>query len=165
MEELTALPGVGRKPPTSSWGMCLFGQEGYVCDTHCIRITGGWVSLTVQGSPPGGTAAAPEHPAQGVQQLLPPAGPLRPGHLHCPVPRCEGCPWPGTATRPRLPKSNCSKAPRQMAQAFFCAGTHICRTLSYTVMEPNSREHRRHYGRTDKRMIQQLKANPAMLHP
>ena len=39
MEELTALPGVGRKTANLILGD-IFGQEGYVCDTHCIRITG-----------------------------------------------------------------------------------------------------------------------------
>ena len=38
MEELTALPGVGRKTANLILGD-IFGQEGYVCDTHCIRIT------------------------------------------------------------------------------------------------------------------------------
>ena len=31
-------------------------------------------------------------PPQGVQQLLPPDGALRPGYLHRPLPKCEGCP-------------------------------------------------------------------------
>ena len=39
MEELTALPGVGRKTANLILGD-IFGQEGYVCATHCIRITG-----------------------------------------------------------------------------------------------------------------------------
>lgn len=39
MEELTSLPGVGRKTANLILGD-IFGQEGYVCDTHCIRITG-----------------------------------------------------------------------------------------------------------------------------
>ena len=39
MEELTALPGVGRKTANLILGD-VFGQEAYVCDTHCIRITG-----------------------------------------------------------------------------------------------------------------------------
>lgn len=39
MEELTSLPGVGRKTANLIMGD-IFGQEGYVCDTHCIRITG-----------------------------------------------------------------------------------------------------------------------------
>ena len=39
MAELTSLPGVGRKTANLILGD-IFGQEGYVCDTHCIRITG-----------------------------------------------------------------------------------------------------------------------------
>ena len=39
MEELTALPGVGRKTANLILGD-IFQQEAYVCDTHCIRITG-----------------------------------------------------------------------------------------------------------------------------
>lgn len=38
MEELTALPGVGRKTANLILGD-VFGQPAYVCDTHCIRIT------------------------------------------------------------------------------------------------------------------------------
>ena len=36
---LLALPGVGRKTANLILGD-IYGQEGYVCDTHCIRITG-----------------------------------------------------------------------------------------------------------------------------
>jgi len=39
MEELLSLPGVGRKTANLILGD-IFHQEGYVCDTHCIRITG-----------------------------------------------------------------------------------------------------------------------------
>ena len=39
MEELLRLPGVGRKTANLILGD-IFGQAGYVCDTHCIRITG-----------------------------------------------------------------------------------------------------------------------------
>ena len=39
MEELTGLPGVGRKTANLILGD-VFGQPAYVCDTHCIRITG-----------------------------------------------------------------------------------------------------------------------------
>ena len=39
MEELTALPGVGRKTANLVLGD-IYGQPAYVCDTHCIRITG-----------------------------------------------------------------------------------------------------------------------------
>lgn len=39
MEDLTSLPGVGRKTANLILGD-VYGREGYVCDTHCIRITG-----------------------------------------------------------------------------------------------------------------------------
>lgn len=39
MEELTALPGVGRKTANLILGD-IYNQPAYVCDTHCIRITG-----------------------------------------------------------------------------------------------------------------------------
>ncbi|MBP3486580.1 MAG: endonuclease III, partial [Oscillospiraceae bacterium] len=37
--ELTALPGVGRKTANLILGD-VYKQPAYVCDTHCIRITG-----------------------------------------------------------------------------------------------------------------------------
>ena len=39
MEDLTALPGVGRKTANLVLGD-IYKQPAYVCDTHCIRITG-----------------------------------------------------------------------------------------------------------------------------
>ena len=39
MEDLLKLPGVGRKTANLILGD-VFGQPSYVCDTHCIRITG-----------------------------------------------------------------------------------------------------------------------------
>lgn len=39
MEALTALPGVGRKTANLILGD-VYGKPAYVCDTHCIRITG-----------------------------------------------------------------------------------------------------------------------------
>ena len=39
MEDLLKLPGVGRKTANLLLGD-IYGQEGYVCDTHCIRICG-----------------------------------------------------------------------------------------------------------------------------
>lgn len=39
MEELLALPGVGRKTANLILGD-IYNQPAYVCDTHCIRITG-----------------------------------------------------------------------------------------------------------------------------
>ncbi len=39
MDDLLSLPGVGRKTANLMLGD-LYGKDGYVCDTHCIRITG-----------------------------------------------------------------------------------------------------------------------------
>jgi len=39
MEELTALPGIGRKTANLILGD-IYKKPAYVCDTHCIRITG-----------------------------------------------------------------------------------------------------------------------------
>ena len=39
VDDLLSLPGVGRKTANLILGD-IYGQEGYVCDTHCIRITG-----------------------------------------------------------------------------------------------------------------------------
>lgn len=39
MDDLLKLPGVGRKTANLLLGD-IYGQEGYVCDTHCIRICG-----------------------------------------------------------------------------------------------------------------------------
>ena len=39
MDDLLTLPGVGRKTANLILGD-IYGQEGYVCDTHCIRIAG-----------------------------------------------------------------------------------------------------------------------------
>lgn len=39
MNDLLKLPGVGRKTANLLLGD-IYGQEGYVCDTHCIRICG-----------------------------------------------------------------------------------------------------------------------------
>ena len=39
MEDLLRLPGVGRKTANLILGD-IYGKEGFVCDTHCIRITG-----------------------------------------------------------------------------------------------------------------------------
>ena len=57
MEQLLRLPGVGRKTANLVLGD-IYGQEGYVCDTHCIRITGpSWPYRRQQG-PAEGRAAA-----------------------------------------------------------------------------------------------------------
>ena len=38
-DELVSLPGVGRKSANLILGD-IYGQESYVCDTHCIRLSG-----------------------------------------------------------------------------------------------------------------------------
>ena len=81
MEQLLRLPGVGRKTANLVLGD-IYGQEGYVCDTHCIRITGR-LGLT-DGS------KDPLNPAGGVQQLLPPDGAPWTGRLHRPLSQVRG---------------------------------------------------------------------------
>lgn len=93
MEELTALPGVGRKTANLILGD-VFGQEGYVCDTHCIRITGRL-----------GITDGSKDPLQVERQLrvsIPPKESSNfchrmvlfgRGHLHRRSPKCSACPW------------------------------------------------------------------------
>ena len=52
MEDLTSLPGVGRKTANLILGD-VYGQPSYVCDTHCIRITGrlGITEIESDGKP------------------------------------------------------------------------------------------------------------------
>ena len=57
MEDLLRLPGVGRKTANLILGD-VYGKEGYVCDTHCIRITGRR-----------GITDGSEDPLRGEQQL------------------------------------------------------------------------------------------------
>ena len=128
MEELTGLPGVGRKTANLILGD-VFGQPAYVCDTHCIRIT-----RRLQGSPSGGAAAAGADPSQGVQQLLPPDGALRPGYLHRPLPQVRGLP-PGKGLRHRQSRQTGLTALESLwnftclrnAQARFFVFPHILR--------------------------------------
>ena len=63
MEDLLRLPGVGRKTANLILGD-VYGKEGYVCDTHCIRITG-LLGLT-DGS------KDPAKVEQQLRQVLPP---------------------------------------------------------------------------------------------
>ena len=79
MDDLLRLPGVGRKTANLILGD-VYGKEGYVCDTHCIRITGR-LGIT-EGSPEGGAAAAQDHPAGGIQRFLPPDGTAWPCAVH-----------------------------------------------------------------------------------
>ena len=50
MEDLLRLPGVGRKTANLILGD-VYGKEGYVCDTHCIRITGRPTAKTAPCAP------------------------------------------------------------------------------------------------------------------
>lgn len=63
MDELLALPGVGRKTANLVLGD-IYKQPAYVCDTHCIRITGR-LGLT-DGS------TDPLHVEKQLRSVLPP---------------------------------------------------------------------------------------------
>ena len=129
MEELTGLPGVGRKTANLILGD-VFGQPAYVCDTHCIRITGR-LGITDGSKDPLQVGA---DPSQGVQQLLPPDGALRPGYLHRPLPQVRGLP-PGKGLRHRQSRQTGLTALESLwnftclrnAQARFFVFPHILR--------------------------------------
>ena len=63
MEELLKLPGVGRKTANLLLGD-IYGKEAYVCDTHCIRISG-LLGLT-DGS------KDPDKVERQLRQIIPP---------------------------------------------------------------------------------------------
>ncbi|MEG1593681.1 MAG: endonuclease III [Oscillibacter sp.] len=92
MEELTSLPGVGRKTANLILGD-VYHQPAYVCDTHCIRITGR-LGIT-DGS------KDPLQVERQLRQVLPPADSsdfchrmVLFGRDICTArsPQCEGCP-------------------------------------------------------------------------
>ena len=92
MEDLTSLPGVGRKTANLILGD-VYGQPSYVCDTHCIRITGR-LGIT-DGS------KDPVKVEQQLRKAIPPAesGPICHrmvlfGRDVCTArsPKCEDCP-------------------------------------------------------------------------
>lgn len=92
MEELTSLPGVGRKTANLILGD-VYGQPSYVCDTHCIRITGR-LGIT-DGS------KDPVKVEQQLRRAIPPAESgsfchrmVLFGRDVCTArsPKCEGCP-------------------------------------------------------------------------
>ncbi len=92
MEELTSLPGVGRKTANLILGD-IYGQPAYVCDTHCIRITGR-LGLT-DGS------KDPLQVERQLREILPPRESnsfchrmVLFGRDTCTArgPKCEGCP-------------------------------------------------------------------------
>ena len=95
MEELTSLPGIGRKTANLILGD-IYHQPAYVCDTHCIRITGRL-----------GITDGSKDPVQVERQLrkvLPPEESsdfchrmVLFGRDTCTArsPKCEGCPLAG----------------------------------------------------------------------
>ena len=90
MEELTALPGVGRKTAN----LILGDVYGPLYSHHRPSRHHG----RQQGPPSGGTAAPSCSPGAGVLQLLSSHGAFRTGHLHRPVSQVRGLPA-GTGLR------------------------------------------------------------------
>ena len=95
MEDLLKLPGVGRKTANLILGD-VYGQPAYVCDTHCIRITGR-LGLT-DGS------KDPLQVEKQLREVLPPKESnnfchrmVLFGRDTCTArsPKCEGCPLAG----------------------------------------------------------------------
>ena len=95
MEELTSLPGVGRKTANLILGD-VYQQPAYVCDTHCIRITGR-LGLT-DGS------KDPIQVERQLREVLPPKESsdfchrmVLFGRDTCTArsPKCQGCPLAG----------------------------------------------------------------------
>ena len=92
MEELTGLPGVGRKTANLILGD-VFGQPAYVCDTHCIRITGRL-----------GITDGSKDPLQVERQLrerIPPRSPTTSATGWCST--AGRCVWPASPTAPTVP--------------------------------------------------------------
>ena len=104
MEELTSLPGVGRKTANLILGD-IYHQPAYVCDTHCIRITGRL-----------GITDGSKDPVQVERQLrkvLPPEESsdfchrmVLFGRDTCTArsPKCEGCPLAGDCAAAKAAK-------------------------------------------------------------
>ena len=100
MEDLLSLPGVGRKTANLLLGD-IYGKEGYVCDTHCIRITGR-LGLT-DGS------KDPLKVEQQLRQCIPPEESssfchrmVLFGRDTCTArsPKCQGCPLRDLCSNP-----------------------------------------------------------------
>ena len=97
MEDLLRLPGVGRKTANLILGD-VYGQAGYVCDTHCIRITG-LLGLT-DGS---------KDPLKVEQQLRPASRRRSPAISATGWCSMAGrCAWPGGPTAPAVPCGTCA---------------------------------------------------------
>lgn len=92
MEDLTSLPGVGRKTANLILGD-VYGQPSYVCDTHCIRITGR-LGITDGSKDPVKVEQQLRKaiPPGGIRAFLPPDGAFRPGCVHRPLPQMRGLP-------------------------------------------------------------------------
>ncbi len=91
IEELTTLPGIGRKTANLVMGD-VHGKEAYVTDTHCIRICGR-LGLT--------EGTDPKKVEMQLRELIPPEKSsdfchrlVMFGREFCkaPNPKCEGCP-------------------------------------------------------------------------
>ena len=81
IEDLTKLPGVGRKTANLIVGD-IYGKPAVVTDTHCIRIAGR-LGLTANTAPEkGGNRPAGRPSPRGIQRLLSPAGASRAGCVH-----------------------------------------------------------------------------------
>ena len=79
IEELTRLPGVGRKTANLICGD-IYGQPSYVCDTHCIRITN-LLGLTTGKDP-----YKVEMQLRKIHRVLSSYGAAGTGILHCKTP-------------------------------------------------------------------------------
>ena len=154
MEELTALPGVGRKTANLILGD-IFGQEGYVCDTHCIRITGR-LGIT-DGS------KDPLQVERQLRQCIPPKESsdfchrmVLFGRDTCTArsPKCEGCPLSKACDTAKGKKN-------RFSCLCFRAGTFFC-PRSYTGIKILT-VRRILMDEKTARMVEQLKSNPAML--
>ena len=135
MEELTSLPGIGRKTANLILGD-IYHQPAYVCDTHCIRITGR-LGLTDGSKDP--LSVEKQLPAGGVERFLPPHGALRPRPLHRPQGELRRLP---AARRLRLREGAEQEGIKQKTGKRVCdfAGTFF-RSRSYTALNESERRH------------------------
>ena len=131
MEELTSLPGIGRKTANLILGD-IYHQPAYVCDTHCIRITGR-LGLTDGSKDPLSVEK------QLRERFLPPHGALRPRPLHRPQGELRRLP---AARRLRLREGAGKEGIKQKTGKRVCdfAGTFF-RSRSYTALNESERRH------------------------